>query len=253
MASDRDLARRAVRAGAAAATAVAGDAMAVTRKSVPTDLVSAADRASERAILDLLRAERPLDAITGEEGADVGSAGAGRRWLVDGLDGTVNFLRGLPQWCVAVVLLEGGAPAACAVLDPVHGQLFDAAAGKGAACDGAPMLVREGAALEAAVISSFLRPDKLRGADAAAAFGPLIAGTGMLRMGGAGTLELAWLAAGRLDGWAQPNVDEWDWLPGRLLVEEAGGCTGIVEGALTWHVAAAPATFDALAALVEAR
>jgi myo-inositol-1(or 4)-monophosphatase len=250
VASDRDLAGRAVRAGALAAAAVAGEALAVTRKSVPTDLVSAADRASERAIVDLLRAARPADAILGEEGAEAGPAGAGRRWLVDGLDGTVNFLRGLPQWCVAAVLEEGGEPVACAVLDAVHGQLFDAAADMGAACDGVALRVRAGAVLDAAVISTFLRPDKLRGADAVAAFGPLIAGAGMLRMGGAGTLELAWLAAGRLDGWAQPNVDAWDWLPGRLLVQEAGGRTGIVEGAMTWHVAGAPGTFDALAALL---
>jgi myo-inositol-1(or 4)-monophosphatase len=248
--SDRELAARAVRAGAAAAVAVAGDALAVTRKSVPTDLVSAADRASERAIVELLRAQRPGDAVTGEEGAEAGPPGAGRRWLVDGLDGTVNFLRGLPQWCVAVVLVADGAPVACAVLDPVHGQLFDAAAGEGATCDGTALRVREGAPLDAAVVSTFLRPDKLRGADAAAAFGPLIASAGMLRMGGAGSLELAWLAAGRLDGWTQPNVDDWDWLPGRLLVEEAGGRTGIVAGTMTWHVAAAPGTFEALAALM---
>ena len=70
-------------------------------------------------------------------------------------------------------------------------------------------------------------------------------------MGGAGSLELAWVAAGHIDAWAQPNVDPWDWLPGRLLVEEAGGRIAVIPGdPLTWFVAAAPGTFDELVALV---
>ncbi|MGZ4280374.1 MAG: inositol monophosphatase family protein, partial [Solirubrobacteraceae bacterium] len=108
MASDRDLAQRAVRAGAAAAQRMAGGELDVRRKTSAADLVSAADHASEEAIVALLRAERPDDAIVGEEGASVGAGS--RRWLVDGLDGTVNFLRAIPQWCVAVVLEQEGEP-----------------------------------------------------------------------------------------------------------------------------------------------
>jgi myo-inositol-1(or 4)-monophosphatase len=249
--SDRELAERAVRAGAAAALGVKGDALAVQRKSSAADLVSAADRASEAAIVALLSAERPDDAITGEEGAAV--QGSARRWLVDGLDGTVNFLRDIPQWCVAVVLEEAGDPLACAVLDPSRGELFSAARGKGAKRDGAPLHVRAGAPLDEAVLSSFLRDDKLRGASAVASFAPLIGAPAVLRMGGAGSLELAWLAEGRIDAWAQPHVDPWDWLPGRLLVEEAGGRTAVIEGQpLRWYVAAAPGTFDELEALLSA-
>ncbi|MEA2392346.1 MAG: monophosphatase [Solirubrobacteraceae bacterium] len=249
MTGDRELARAAVRAGAAAALAVAGDALAVRRKSSPADLVSAADRASEDAIVAVLRDARPADAITGEEGTRVD--GGGRRWHVDGLDGTVNFLRAIPQWCVAVALEEDGEPLAAAVLDPVREELFCAARGVGATGDGAPLRVRDGAPLAEAMVSSFLRADKLRGAPAMAAFGPLVAAPAGLRMGGAGSLELAWLAAGRIDGWAQPDVDPWDWLPGRLLVEEAGGRTAVVEGEdLRWHVAAAPGTFAELRGLV---
>jgi myo-inositol-1(or 4)-monophosphatase len=73
-------------------------------------------------------------------------------------------------------------------------------------------------------------------------------------MGGAGSLELAWVAAGHIDAWAQPNVDDWDWLPGRLLVAEAGGSVAVVPGdPLTWFVAAAPGTFEEVMALVSAR
>jgi myo-inositol-1(or 4)-monophosphatase len=247
--TDRELAERAVRAGGAEALLLAGGALEVERKSSAADLVSAADRASEAAIVALLAAERPADAIVGEEGANVG--GPGRRWLVDGLDGTINFLRGIPQWCVAVVLEDAGDPIACGVLDPSNGELYSAARGEGAHRDGTPLHVRAGPPLDEAVVSSFLRSDKLRGASAAEAFGPLLAAPAVLRMGGAGSLELAWLAAGRLDAWAQPHVDPWDWLPGRLLVEEAGGRAAIIDGAsLRWHVAAAPRTFDEIVALL---
>jgi myo-inositol-1(or 4)-monophosphatase len=243
--SDRDLAERAVRAGGQRALALAGGELDVRRKSSAADLVSAADHASEAAIVALLRAERRDDAITGEEGSAVG--GSARRWLVDGLDGTVNFLRAIPQWCVAVVLEEGGEPLAAAVLDPVRNELYSAARGEGAHRDGERLRVRAGAPLREAVVSSFLRDDKLRGSAAIAGFGWLLAEPAVLRMGGAGSLELAWLAAGRIDAWAQPNVDPWDWLPGRLLVEEAGGRTAVLDGdPLAWHVAAAPGTFAEL-------
>src|SRR4051794_26286205 len=163
MPSDRDLAERAVRAGAAEALQRAGGALDVERKSSAADLVSAADRASEAAIVALLAAERPDDAITGEEGAGIEPAHrpptdhSSRRWLVDGLDGTINFLRAIPQWCVAVVLEQGGEPLAAAVLDPVRGELFSAARGEGAHCDGMALRVRDGAPLREAVVSSFLR------------------------------------------------------------------------------------------------
>jgi myo-inositol-1(or 4)-monophosphatase len=250
--SDRRLAERAVRVGAAAALGVTAGELEIERKSSAADLVSRADRASEAAIVALLAAERPDDAITGEEGADVD--GNARRWLVDGLDGTVNFLRGIPQWCVAVVVEERGEPLAAAVLDPSRDELFSAARGEGAHRDGTALRVRAGAPVAEAVVSSFLRDDKLRGAAAVDAFAPLIGAPAVLRMGGAGSLELAWLAAGRIDAWAQPHVDPWDWLPGRLLVEEAGGRTAVLDGeGLRWHVAAAPGTFDELHQLLSAR
>jgi myo-inositol-1(or 4)-monophosphatase len=252
MASDRDLAERVVRAGAAAALRAGGGELDVRRKSSAADLVSAADHASEQAIVALLRAERPDDAVVGEEGARVGKGP--RRWLVDGLDGTVNFLRAIPQWCVAVVLEERGEPLAAAVLHPDRDELFSAARGEGARRDGAALHVRDGAPLGEAVLSSFLRADKLRGTAPAVSFGRLAEAAAVLRMGGAGSLELAWVAAGHIDAWAQPNVDPWDWLPGRLLVEEAGGRTAVIDGdPLTWFLAAAPGTFEELAALVRER
>ena len=152
-----------------------------------------------------------------------------------------------------MVLEEDGEPLATAVLDPSRGELFSAARGEGAHRDGVALRVRDGAPLREAVLSSFLRADKLRGTPPAASFGRLAEAAAVLRMGGAGSLELAWVAAGHIDAWAQPNVDAWDWLPGRLLVQEAGGRTAVIDGdPLTWFVAGAPGTFEELVALVSA-
>jgi myo-inositol-1(or 4)-monophosphatase len=72
----------------------------------------------------------------------------------------------------------------------------------------------------------------------------------MLRMAGSGSLDLAWVAAGRIDGWVQPNVEEWDWLPGALLVAEAGGRCAVLPGSPAWYVAGAPVVVDGLAELI---
>jgi fructose-1,6-bisphosphatase/inositol monophosphatase family enzyme len=246
---DLDLAARAVRAGAAAALAVAADRLDVQAKGAPSDLVSRADRAAERAIAELIAAERPGDGIVGEEGANV--EGDARRWLVDGIDGTFNFLSGIPHWCVAVGLEEDGVPIAGAVYDPVAGELFLGGPGHGATLDGEPIAVRQGRALEEAAVATYLRADK--GADRGAALRTLSERAGILRAGGAGSLELAWVAAGRVDAWAQPNVSPWDWVPGAALVQAAGGRCVVLDGDPAWHIAGAPALVDELSGLVPRR
>jgi myo-inositol-1(or 4)-monophosphatase len=236
MTPDAELAARAARAGATAALAVGRDRLDVTTKLHAVDLVTAADRAAEAAVVELLRAERPGDGVVGEEGARAGGA---RTWVVDGLDGTFNFVSGIPQWCTALALAQGDDVLAAAVCDPLRDELFVAARGHGATLDGAPLAVRADRRLHEASVATFLRQDKAttRGALLAA----LVEAAGIVRAGGAGSLELAWVAAGRVDGWVQPNVDPWDWLPGRLLVEESGGATVVVGGDPAWHLAGAPA------------
>jgi myo-inositol-1(or 4)-monophosphatase len=232
MSADAELAGRAARAGAAAALAVGRDRLDVTAKGGPVDLVTVADRAAENAVVALLRAERPDDGILGEEGARVSGP---RTWVVDGLDGTFNFVSGIPQWCTAVALTTGDDVVAAAVCDPLRDELFVAARGEGATLGGEPIAVRTGRRLGEAAVATFLRQDKASGRGALLA--ALVEAAGIVRTGGAGTLELAWVAAGRVDGWAQPNVDPWDWLPGRLLVEEAGGATAVLDGDPAWHLA----------------
>jgi myo-inositol-1(or 4)-monophosphatase len=229
--SDRALAERLVRAAAAIALELRGGAAEI--KGDATDVVTEADRRAEAALLELLRAERPGDGVLGEEGAAV--AGGERRWLLDPVDGTLNYARGLPAWCVAVALLDADGAAASAVYDPVAEELFSAARGEGATLNGAPLRVGGAPALADAVVATFVDVRR-READVAAGTERLLRSVGALRAVGCGSLELAWVAAGRLDGWVQADVEPWDWHPGALLVAEAGGAAR-VDG--RWHGAAA--------------
>lgn len=249
MTGDLDLAARAVRAGADAALAAArGDGgLDVETKLSPADLVSRADTAAEHAITTLLRSERPDDALLGEEGASA-EATNGRRWVVDGIDGTFNFLSGIPHWCVAVGLETRGEPTAAAVYDPSADELFLAAPGHPTTVNGTTTQVRTGRTLKQSGVATYLREDKSK--DRATWLATLVDHTGVIRAGGAGTLELAWVAAGRVDAWAQPNVSDWDWIPGAALVRHAGGTAIVLAGDPAWHLAGAPALVDELAALV---
>ena len=203
-----------------------------------TDVVTEADRRAEAALLEVLGAERPDDAVTGEEGGAAGAEGAGRRWLLDPVDGTLNYASGQPAWCAAVALVEDGEPLACAVYDPVHDELWSAARGGGATCNGAPLRASgDGRPLESATVAAFVDvrrrdPGIVAGTDA------LTRRVGALRALGCGSLELAWVAAGRWHGFTQADAEPWDWFPGALLVGEAGGAVG-VRG--RWSVAAADA------------
>ena len=217
------LAERLVRLAGGIALDLRGGAAEV--KGAATDVVTAADTRAEAALVELLAAERPGDGVVGEEGAAV--AGGERRWLLDPVDGTLNYARGLPAWCAAACLVDGAGPLACAVWDPVADQLFSAARGDGATVDGAPLRpAGDAAALGDAVVATFVdvrrRDDEVVGGTER-----LLREVGALRAVGCGTLELAWTAAGRLHGWVQADVEPWDWRPGALLVAEAGGAARV--------------------------
>jgi myo-inositol-1(or 4)-monophosphatase len=240
-AADRALAERLVRAAGTIALDLRGGR--VELKCGATDVVTEADRRAEAALVALIRAERPGDAVVGEEGAAV--AGGERRWLLDPVDGTLNFARGLPAWCAAVALLDADGPVASAIHDPIADELFSAARGEGATLNGAPLRTTAAPALGDAVVATFV---DARRRDLAIVDGTerLLREVGALRAVGCGSLELAWIAAGRLHGWVQADVEPWDWHPGALLVAEAGGATQ-VSG--RWFAAAAD---DALLAAVVA-
>ena len=142
-------------------------------------------------------------------------------------------------------------PAAAAVYDPVAGEVFATAPGRPTTANGADARIRTGRALPAAAVATYLRPDKSAHRDAT--LSRLVDEIGIVRAGGAGTLELAWVAAGRVDAWAQPNVSPWDWIPGAALVRHAGGEAVILDGDPAWHLAGPPHLVAALAAIVPRR
>jgi myo-inositol-1(or 4)-monophosphatase len=252
LAADLALAERVVRRAGDIVLGHAGRDLGVQQKEAPTDVATIADREAEAAAVELLTAERPGDGILGEEGA---SSEGERRWIVDALDGTLNFVHGVPGWCSAVALLGEDGPLVSAVWDPVRRELFSAARGTGSRLDGRAIAVRERHALADALVGTYVFAPRLRLPGVRAVLAELVTSVGAPRMIGSGTLELAWVAAGRLDGWLQPDPYPWDWWPGALLVREAGGVAGPVaapEGMPAWHVAASRPLADELGALVAA-
>jgi myo-inositol-1(or 4)-monophosphatase len=213
-------------------------------KSVAADLVTEADAAAEAAAAAVVEAHRPHDGILGEEGTQ--AHGAGRRWLIDGIDGTLAFASGIPAgWCSAVALEDEHGTVVAAVLDPGGGELHTAARGSRSV-----NRVRRPRALADAHVATFLRQDRLVLPGVRDVAHRLLDAAGLIRHAGPGSLELAWVAAGRLDAWIQPHVDPWDWLPGALLVTQAGGEARVVDAQTRWHVAGPQELVEELAGLL---
>ncbi len=216
------LARELLREAGARARHMAGRRaeLAVARKG-PQDFVTALDREIEALVRDALRRAFPDDAFLGEE---EGGRAAGRAWILDPIDGTANFLRGIPYWSITLALVEGGRPVAGWVYDPVHDELFEARAGAGAFRDGVPLRASAVAAPGEACIGlshTFRVP---KAAYLALLEGLLDAGFDHRRLGSA-ALGLAHVADGRLEGTVFLAANVWDVLGGMLLVREAGGVT----------------------------
>jgi myo-inositol-1(or 4)-monophosphatase len=231
---------------------VAGGERAVGSKSSPTDLVSEADLAAERAIRELLAVRRPGDAILGEEGGET-QAGEGLRWIVDPLDGTVNFLFGVPQWCVSVAVCDEAGGIAGVVFDPSRDELFAAERGGVATLNGAPVRGSTKADLASSLVATgFAYDSGVRAAQAAVVSRVLPVVRDIRRMGGA-ALDMAWVAAGRFDAYYERGVHVWDIAAGTLLCE----CAGMVVRPLdaladvpSGLVVAPPGSIDELQALV---
>jgi myo-inositol-1(or 4)-monophosphatase len=192
-------------------------ARGVTTKSSPTDLVSEADLAAERAIRDVLAARRPDDAIVGEEGDDVRGS-SGLRWIVDPLDGTVNYLFGIPQWCVSVACERRVG----VILDPLHGELFTVRRGERALLDGEPMHGPAPRELATAMVSTGFGYDTNVRAAQAAVVARLLPQVRDIRRFGSAALDLAWTAAGRYDAFYEYGLNAWDRAAGEMLCTAAG-------------------------------
>lgn len=188
-------------------------------KSSITDPVSEADHASERAIRAILAAQRPDDAILGEEGDDVAGT-SGLRWVVDPLDGTVNFLYGIPMWCVSVCC-EGRAGV---VLDPLRGECFAVAVGETPTLNGRPLAPRTApaAGLAGALVATGFGYDAAVRDEQARVVREVVPRVRDVRRGGSAALDLAWCAAGRVDAYYEYGVQAWDTAAGELLCSGAG-------------------------------
>jgi myo-inositol-1(or 4)-monophosphatase len=225
-------------------------------KSSPTDLVSEADLAAERLIRERLAAARPHDAVLGEEGGDRGPAAGGRgelRWVVDPLDGTINFLFGIPQWAVSVACEDGEGTLAGVVHDPLRGEMFAAVRGGRPTLDGQPVeaSTQDDPAM-AMVATGFAYDAGVRAAQAEVAVRVLPRVRDLRRMGSA-ALDLAWTACGRYDAYYERGLQRWDLAAGALLCTSAGlavrplATTGELPDGL---LAAPPALAEPLYALV---
>lgn len=198
------------------------DALSVTEKAAG-DFVSEADVRAEAVIREVLTAAYPNFGWVGEESEAVEVDGL--RWIVDPLDGTTNFLKGLPHWAVSIALAEGDVVLAGLVFDPVKVACYTAEVGKGAFLNGQRMRVSSGVPLSAALFATGV-PNGARVAhlnDCLAELGRLMPDCAGIRRGGAAALDLAYVAAGRFEGYWERNLGPWDVAAGVLLVAEAGG------------------------------
>jgi myo-inositol-1(or 4)-monophosphatase len=199
----------------------AGVERALRTKSTPTDLVSEADLAAEEAIRAVLTARRPDDAVLAEEGGHHGADG-GLLWIVDPLDGTGNFLQGLPVWCVSVAVRDGDGAVAGVVLDALRGELFSAERDGHARLGDAVLAGSACTELAEAIVGTGFAYDAGVRAHQGQIVASVLPRVGNLRRLGACALDLAWAAAGRLDAFYERGVQEWDIAAGELLCARAG-------------------------------
>lgn len=232
-----ELALAAARAGAGVIEAATRDATALeVRAKRPNDFVTQVDTASEAAIVRTLLAACPGHAVRTEESAALhGDPASPAQWIVDPLDGTHNFIHGYPRYAVSVALALHGVVEVGVVIDVAAGATYRARRGGGAFCDGVPLAVSRCAALADAMVASTCPLPRGDGfAPALQTFGRVLERASALRRGGSAALDLAFVAAGRLDAMFDRGLAPWDVAAGALLVQEAGGRVGTYDGGHGW-------------------
>ena len=236
----------------------AGPAGGVATKSTPTDVVTASDHALENLVRERLAQLRPGDAVLGEEhGGHVG--GSRTLWVVDPIDGTVNFLYGLPWYAVSLAAVRDGESVAGAVAEPATGRLWSAAVGAGATCDGRPLRVSGATDLSLSLLGTGFSYSAERRVRQVAMVSGMLPRVRDVRRTGSAALDLCAVAAGWLDAYVEHGCNWWDWAAAALIATEAGatvrtpGPTGSVPPAdglgTDALVAATPGIADGLMAL----
>ena len=224
VAERRELAERLARAAGAIQRGRYGTALDVRSKGASIDLVTEVDRACEAAIVETLARERPEDAVLAEEGGGVEHAGAAWRWVIDPLDGTMNFAHAYPRFCVSIAAQREGRTELGVVYDPLLDEIFAATRGEGATLNGDAIHVSEESELGRALLATGFAYDVHESEDDNldhfAAFAKRARG---LRRDGSAALDLCYVAAGRFDGYWELKLHPWDVAAGNLIIEEAGG------------------------------
>ncbi len=239
LAADLELAGHLVREAGQLAQRMLADGLQTFHKTSVSDVVSEADHAAERLITEQLAAHRPKDGLVGEEGAR--RAGE-RTWFADPVDGTYNFLSGLPSWCSAIGLAAGrpdpddpagpgtsetAEPLLGAVYQPVVDELWLGGSGRPTTLNGRPVPALGERPLAEVSVATYFHPTRMD-ADRLDPVLAVLAGAATIRVLGSGSVELADVAGGRLGVYLQANCLPWDWLPGAALVRAAGGVATVV-------------------------
>ena len=199
-----------------------GDREGVSTKSSPTDLVSKADKDSERFLLDLIASERPGDGILAEEGGRAESS-TGYRWIIDPLDGTINFLFRIPVWGVSIAVEDQSGGVVGVVHDPNRDETFTARRGEGAWLNGRPLRVSERSDLTTALVGTGFAYDVGYRVAQARIVTDVVGRVRDIRRAGSAALDLCSVACRRLDGFFEAYTEPWDRAAGALIVTEAGG------------------------------
>jgi myo-inositol-1(or 4)-monophosphatase len=203
----------------------------ISYKGAPTNLVTEMDARAESLLVEQLRGAFPDDAILAEEGGAT-PGGSGRRWIIDPLDGTTNYAHGVPAFAVSVALQEGRRVRLGVVYDPNREELFVAERGGGATLNGAPIAVSATDTLDGSLLTTGFPYDiRVRPDNNLKEYGVFSLRSRGVRRWGSAVIDLAYVAAGRFDGYWELRLMPWDVAAGALLVEEAGGRVTDIRGA----------------------
>ena len=249
---DAEVAAALVRAAGRLAARMRSVGLLVEEKTSISDVVSDADKAAEALIVERLAAIRPDDGVVGEEGA----AAPGRRtWVIDPVDGTYNFVSGLPAWCSALALTDGPAAGGELILGAIYqattDELWVGGPRLAPTLNGTPLPRLADRELREVAITTYLHPPRLLDPRLRDGLIRGIAGAASVRIIGSGSIELAAVASGRLGVWLHADPPLWDWLPGAALVTGVGGVTDIFDyGGHRWHAAGPPTAVAAVKAAV---
>jgi myo-inositol-1(or 4)-monophosphatase len=219
----REIALRAAQAGAVELIARAGRPWSgVQHKSSAVDLVSDADHAAEAAITDVLDRARPHDGRIAEEGGErTGTSGVW--WVIDPLDGTTNYLWGLPHWAVSVAACDEQGPIVGVVIDPSRNETYVAVRGGGAWCGTTHLRIGDPPPVSEALVGTGFNYSSAERAHQAQVLMQVLPHVRDIRRMGAAAIDLAWVATGRLNAFLERGLHVWDWAAAQIIVTEAGG------------------------------